>query len=161
LIVSGPVPFCFFTSTSMSWTAPTVNDLKTRLAGPELTALSNAAKATGQADPTQEILTRAIDECRGYLAARPDSDMGPAGTLPLQVHGACLDLARYRLCTRLPVASLLTDARYNEYKDALTLLHDVQAGRCIVEAPDTLTTEALPANATPSIRLPHNRFTLP
>jgi phage gp36-like protein len=144
----------------MTWAAPTSNDLRTRLTGPELSALAGAAKASGQGDPTPEILARAVDECRGYLAARPAGDMGPAGTLPPQALGACLDIARYRLCSRLPVASLLTEARYNEYKDALQWLRDVQAGRCAVEAPDTLTTEDLSATATPSVRLPRGRFRL-
>jgi phage gp36-like protein len=149
----------------MSWTAPTTSDLAERLTGPELTALANAAKKDGQSDPTPGILARAIDECRGYLAARPGGAMGSAGTLPIQVHGACLDLARFRLCSRLAVGrvgeTLLTPSRELEYNDAKALLRDVQAGRCLVEEPDTLTTEALPGAVTPSITArPTSRMTL-
>jgi phage gp36-like protein len=148
----------------MSWTAITATDLQTRLTGGELTALRTAALSSGQTDPLPDILSRAIDECRGYLAARPGGSMGEAGTLPVQIHGAALDIARYRLCTRLSLGKLgetfLPEARYNEYKDALALLRDVQAGKCIVEAPDTLTTENIPASITPSIKLPTGRMTL-
>jgi hypothetical protein len=149
----------------MPWTAPTIADLAERLTGPELNALANAAKQTSQGDPTPGILALSIYECRGYLAARPGGAMGPAGTLPIQIHGACLDLTRFRLCSRLAVgqlgATLLTPARELEYNDAKALLRDVQAGKCMVEAPDELTTEALPAALTPSITpRPTGRMTL-
>ena len=149
----------------MPWTAPTTTDLAERLTGPELKALATAAKADAQGDPTPGILARAIDECRGYLAARPGASMGPAGTLPIQLHSACLDLCRFRLCSRLAVgqlgATLLSPARELEYNDAKALLRDVQAGRFAVEEPSELTTEDLPGSVTPSITpRPSGRMTL-
>lgn len=149
----------------MTWTAPTTAELAERLTGPELNALSTAAKKDAQGDPTPGILARAIDECRGYLAARPGGSMGPAGTLPVQLHGAALDIARFRLCTRLAVgqlgATLLPPARELEYNDAKALLRDAQAGRFTVEEPAELTTEALKGSVTPSIASrPQGRMTL-
>ncbi|MBN2069107.1 MAG: DUF1320 family protein [Opitutales bacterium] len=146
------------------WTTLTVDDLSSRLTGAELKALQSAALGEDQGDPTPEIIHRAIDECRSYLAARPNGDMGSEGTLPPQVHGPCLDIARYRLCTRLAVGglarTLLPDARREEYKDAIALLRDIQSGKAEVEAPKVLTTESLPNSATPKIRVPKGRFIL-
>lgn len=136
----------------MSWTTLTVDtDLARRITAPELTAARSAAIAAGQDDPVPGVLAQAIDEARGYLAARPAGSMGPAGTLPPQVHAAVLDITIWRALTRLNVARLLTDARRQTYADAIALLRDIAAGRVVVEAPATLTTEDLPAVPTPRI----------
>jgi len=118
----------------MAWATLTVDDLKSRLAGAELASLQTAALADGQTDPTAETLAQVIDEVRGYIAAAGVT-LGTGITIPSKLKNTTLNLARYRLCSRLPVASLLTDARKQEYQDAIRLLEQVAAGRFRVEEP--------------------------
>lgn len=48
-----------------------------------------------------------------------------------------LAIIRYRLLSRLPVASLLTEARTQEYRDARNYLVDVAKGLVSIEQPET------------------------
>lgn len=118
----------------MAWAAITTDNIKARLAGAELNALQTAALAQGQTDPTPEIVAQAIDEVRGYIAAGGYT-LGAEGTVPSKLRGATLNLIRYRLCSRLPVASLMTDARIKEYDDAVRLLEQVASKKFLVEDP--------------------------
>lgn len=123
------------------WITLTVEDFFDRLTAAEVNTLRTTQVEAGQEDPAAEALRRAINEARGYLGARPGATMGPDGTIPAQVEGPVMDLARYRLCSRLAVgrvgSTLLTEAREQEYKDALRLLRDVAAGKYAVEDPET------------------------
>lgn len=137
------------------WTTLTVDQLRDRLTAAELAAMRSVQVEGDQLDPATEALRRSVDEARGYLGVRPDSTLGPAGTVPPQLEGAVLDIARYRLCTRLAVGRIgetfLTESRSQEYKDALRLLRDMADGKFAVEQPETLATP-LQAGPTPVIR---------
>ena len=130
----------------MAWNIITTDDIKARLAGAELNALQTAALADGQVDPTPEIVAQAIDEVRGYVAAGGFT-LGAEGTIPGKLKGATLNLIRYRLCSRLPVASLLTEARIKEYEDALRLLEQVAAKKFMVEEPTVAADEQAGASS--------------
>ena len=128
----------------MSWAALTATEIKTRLSGPELTALQTQALASGQSDPLPDVISQVVEEVRGYVAAG-GSPLGTAGTLPPQVRAAAIAIVRWRLGGRLAAGGAAgifqTESRKQEYTDAIAQLKDVAAGRCIVEAPTTTATE--------------------
>lgn len=126
------------------WKAITETEVRTRLTGPEMTALKSAALAEGQTDPLPEIISQVTGEVRGYIAACPSNRLGPAGTLPPQLEGAALSLIRYRLATRLPTDRLLTDARKRDQEQAVQLCRDVAACRFMVERPPETGPEVVP-----------------
>lgn len=124
----------------MSWQTLTTDNVKTRLTGPELSALQSAALASGQADPLPEIITSVVDEVRGYISAGGHS-LETGTTVPSKLVSASLAIIRYRLATRLPVKSLLDENRVREYQDAVKLLERVADGRFAIEEPVTASTE--------------------
>jgi phage gp36-like protein len=130
----------------MAWVTLIVGDLKQRLAGAELESLQTAALADGQSDPVGETLAQVIDEVRGYIAAAGVT-LGVGSTVPSKLIVTTLNLARYRICSRLPVASFLTESRKQEYQDALRLLEQVAAGRFRVEEPAEAATEQAGASS--------------
>jgi len=130
----------------MAWATIIVDDLKAGLAGAELEALQSAALATGQSDPTPEIIAQVIDLVRGYIAAAGVT-LGTGATIPSKLKTSALAIIRYRICSRLPISSLLTDARKQEYQDALRLLEQVAAGRFRVEEPTEAATEQAGASS--------------
>ena len=119
----------------MSWSALTTANVKTRLTGAELAAMQTAALSAGQTDPLPDIITQVTDEVRGYVAANRKNTLGAAGTLPSKLHGAALAMIRYRLATRLPVKSLLTEDRVKENEAAIRLMEQVAAGKFSIEDP--------------------------
>lgn len=132
----------------MAWITLSETDVQTRLTGPELTALKTAALAAGQSNPLPEIITKVIQEVRARVAACQLNRLGSGATIPEELSEACLAMIRYRFITRLPVASLLTEARRDEYRDALRLLEDVAACRLRVEQPADVTTQIIAGPAT-------------
>lgn len=120
----------------MSWIVITEAAVRSTLAAAELSALRTVQLAAGQADPLAEIIARTVDEVRGYVAAYSQNRLGADGTIPAELESAALALVRYRLATRLPIKTLLTDARKDEQRDALTLLRDVAGGRFAIVPPD-------------------------
>ena len=119
----------------MSWIILTEDGVLTRLAGAELAALKTAALAAGQVNPLPEIITQVTGEVRGYVAAAKLIRLGPDGTIPDELTGAALNRIRFELATRLPVAALLTDARKEANRDAVTLLGRVANGQFLVVPP--------------------------
>lgn len=130
----------------MAWTTITTDDIRARLTGPEMAALQSAALGESQEDPTPEIVAQVIDEARGYIAAGGYT-LGAEGTLPSKVKGATLNIIRYRLISRLPVASLMTESRRREYEDAVRLLEQVAAKKFAVEDPVTVADEQAGASS--------------
>lgn len=130
----------------MAWTTPTSAQLRARLAGAEITALKNYL-TSGDTDPLSAILVEAVGTVRGYISAFDDNTLGDGDTVPAVLVDTTLVLARNSLLNRLPVASLLTEGRRNEYTDAVKRLQDVAAGRFKVEQPTTATTETIPGTA--------------
>ena len=137
----------------MSWLTITSDAVKTRLTGAEVSALQTSSLAEGQTDPLPEIVSQVCDEVRGYISASGCS-LGAAGTIPQKLLSATLAIIRYRLCTRLPVKSLLTDARVEENNAAIRLLEQVAARKFLVEEPTVLSTEA---ESVPSPRMDNSR----
>ena len=121
------------------WIQLTADDIKTRLSGPELDALSGYALADGQADPLPDVISQVTDEARGYIAARAGNVLGQPGTLPAQVRGAVIAIVRWRLAGRLAIGGaeklLRSETRQAEYQDAVQFLKDIAAGKIKVDQP--------------------------
>lgn len=101
---------------------------------------------TGAPDPLPEIQANAVAEIRGNVANWHQNTLDTEdGTIPSNLIETARAIIRYRLLSRLPVESLITDARRSEYKDALHLLERVAIGKFAVDQPD-----APPASGAPS-----------
>jgi phage gp36-like protein len=125
----------------MAWIAITEQDVQTRLTGPELSAMKSAALAQGQSGILAEVIEQVVDEVRGYVAAHAANQLGASQTIPQKLLSASLAIIRYRLATRLPVKSLLTEDRVKENDAAIALLQRAADGKFAVEEPVTLDTE--------------------
>lgn len=133
----------------MAWTTLTVETLKTRNAGAEITALQESALADGQSDPVPEIIAMVIDEVRGYIATA-EIPLGAASTIPSKLVLAAINRIRFEAATRLPGGSLLDDDRRAANTAAVKLLERVADGKYAVEEPETEDTETIAAGVTPS-----------
>lgn len=132
----------------MAWISITEQDVESRLSGPELAASKSLALAPGQSGVLAEIIAQVVGEARGYVAAHASNTLGLGETLPQKLLGSALAMIRYRLATRLPVKSLLTDDRVKENDAAIRLMERVADGKYSVEEPTTAETEAAAAPYT-------------
>ena len=127
----------------MSWVTLTEAKFLAQCTGAETNALKSAALAAGQTEPLTETLANIVQQVRGYVAANSANRLGDGVTVPQELLSAAVAMARYVALNRLPVKSLLTDTRITEYKDALTLLRDVAAGRFRIEQPTTISSQVI------------------
>lgn len=127
----------------MSWVTLTEAKFLAQCTGAETTAIKTAALASAQSEPLTETLANVVQQVRGYVAANSANQLGEGTTLPAELLSAAVAIARYVALNRLPVKSLLTETRIGEYKDALTLLRDVAAGRFAIEQPTTASTQVI------------------
>jgi len=111
----------------MPWITVTEDHLLRVISSGELEALRSKATAPGQDDPVTAVIASTCLEVQGYVGAR--YPVGQAGTVPEQLLNATVAIARWRLLTRLPVKLMATEARRQEYDDAISLLKDVAAGK--------------------------------
>jgi phage gp36-like protein len=134
----------------MAWVIITADDVKTRLSGPEHSALTTAALAAGQSNPLPDLISQTVAEIRGYVAACERNRLEEGEKIPSKLVGAALALIRYHLATRLPVKGLLTDERKQEYTDAIRLLERVADCKFAVEEPSEVSTEVI-SSPKPSV----------
>lgn len=102
-------------------------------------AIRTAALAVGQADPVEAEIPTTVNEVRGYVAV--ENTLGAGVTIPSKLKDATLAIVAYRTASRLPVKSLITEARTNAYKDAVRLLENVARGLFTVEEAEVEDTE--------------------
>lgn len=120
----------------MAWAALSTDDVKTRVAGAELTAYETAALASGQANPVPLLILQVVAEVRGYIAACASNTLDADATkIPDKLKAAALDIIRYRITTRLPIP--VTEDRRREYEDALRLLRDTAACNFSIDDPSS------------------------
>jgi phage gp36-like protein len=114
----------------MAWVIPSVDDLLARLSQPELAALATAASDPTQVDRIASNVSWSMALVRGRTGACPRfrNYIGPAGTIPDELYGAFLDIARFRIISILPVASLLTESRRKDFDAAVADLEAVARG---------------------------------
>lgn len=121
----------------MAWVTLTEAKFLQHCSGAEVTAIKSAALGSGQTEPLTDTLAKVVQEVRGYVSAHGQNVLGEGSTIPAELETAALAIARFRSLNRLPIRSLLTPTREQEYRDALTLLRDVAAGKFAVEQPTT------------------------
>lgn len=120
------------------WITLTADDLKQGLSGPEVSALSTAALASGQGDPLPAVVLDVIREVRGYISAHPSNVLGAGDTIPDTLKATAIARVRFEAFTRLPVKeSLLTEARQKANEAALQRLRDVARGMFAIQEPTT------------------------
>jgi len=144
----------------VSWITLTEADVLSKLAAPELAAMKSAALGVAQANPLPEVIAQIVREVRGYVAACDSNRLGTGATIPDELLGAAINRVRYELATRLPVASLLTDARKEANREATALLVRVSTCSFRLEQPAEVSGENLAAPPAPRIRprpLTHRR----
>lgn len=125
------------------WITPTLTLCKTRLSGSEWSALSSAAKGSGQVadDMAQQVIDTQVTRIRGRVPGAVP--LGEAGTIPDEVLGAFLALWVYEFITRLPaMKSLLDDLRVKSWENANSELRDLAAGRINLVPPTDEAPEA-------------------
>jgi hypothetical protein len=106
------------------------------MTGAEWEAVREMALAEEQSDPLVETLADATLLVRGYVAACPRNRLGAEGTVPAALRGATLAVAAYRALSRLPVSSLISEARTRLHDSALDTLNSTAACKFAVELPD-------------------------
>jgi hypothetical protein len=122
----------------MSWITLSVEDVKTRLTGAEVTALQSAALASGQSDPLPDIVSKTVKELRGRLRNLGTLEAGEM--IPDSWAHHALAIIRHRLATRLPASTILTEERIAEYQDAIRSLEAL--GPIVPDTPTTPDTTA-------------------
>lgn len=130
----------------MSWQTVTESDVITKLSGPEIAAMKTAALQAAQTNPLPEIITQVIREVRGYVGGCASNTLGDGETIPDELLGTAINRIRYELATRLPVPSLLTQARIDANNQALTLLRDVARCAFAIIAPATAAENQAPGS---------------
>lgn len=131
----------------MSWRAITESDVLAVLTETERAAV-DTLNLGDQDSPVEAVIASVTDEARGRIAANPANQLGEDGTLPATVIHQAVAIIRYRLLSRLPVASLVTDARRAEWDEANKFFRDVAKGEVSIERPATAATET---RATPDV----------
>lgn len=103
---------------NMAWISITEDLVKTRLTGPELTALKSAATASGQTGVLADVISGVVKEWRGRM--RRWHTLAAGSTVPDELEHHVLAMVRYRLFTRLPgMKGLLDELRVREYDDVV------------------------------------------
>lgn len=138
------------------WVTITEDDFNRKMAGPETNALKTKVLAAGQANPLPEIIADVVNEVRGYVAVK--NTLAAGATIPDKLESAALAIIRFRLATRLPVSTLLTDDRRTENKDALALLKMVAQGDYAIDEPEDVSEEVI-GTPSPSMKKKCRRFT--
>jgi hypothetical protein len=141
----------------MAWIEITEDDVKTRLAGAELSALTGAALAGGQTSPLADVIAQVTREVRGYVAGCAANTLGDGATIPDELLGAALALVREGLASRLPRFPL-DETRREQARAARAQLRDAADCRLKVAGPETATAERI-ASPTPRITARERRFT--
>lgn len=128
------------------WITLTVDNVVTKLSGPELAAMQSAALKPAQTDPLPEVIDQVVLEIRGFVrACARNLPLGADGTIPDELKGAAISRIRFELATRLPVQSLMTQDRRDANKAALDLLARVAECGFLIVAPTSPATEEVPA----------------
>lgn len=127
----------------MAWVSLTEADVRSRLSSAELGALQSVHATAGDTQLVSRVITQAIDEVRGYIAAWPENSLEEGAKIPSKLVSAALAIIRYRLISSLPSRSLMTEERTQEYKDATRLLERASEGKFRVEEPVTAEDETV------------------
>ena len=141
-----------------NWIQITPEAIEAKLSGPELNAIRTVAKAPDQEDPVPEAIERVVAEVRGYVAAcRENRTSSNVQEIPANLQDAALAMIRYRIASRLPAKSFMTDERVDANRQAIALLKDVAACRFRIPLPDDVSDDQFGGTgvALPKKNKPH------
>ena len=111
----------------MSWISLDESHITGSLSAAESTALRTLQLPAGAADPVGESIAQTVSRIQGYVAVR--YKIGQPGLIPDQLLQGAIAIARWNLIGRLPVRTLATDIRKQQYDDAMTELKAVAEGK--------------------------------
>jgi phage gp36-like protein len=118
------------------WSALNAYDINATLTAPEI-SLFNEGDSFSTASPRLDsIISWVVDSVRAKVAACAENRnvMGPVGTIPSELYGDAIAIARYQLLTSFPAGkNFLDEGRTRTYTDALKHLDDVAAGKLAIE----------------------------
>lgn len=133
----------------MAWIEISVDDVKTRFAGAELTALQQKALSLGQGDPVPVVIAEVVDQVRGYVAACSQNTLGAGATVPAKLKSAALAMVRFEALNRLGLS--VSEDRRESYKQAIRLMEQVAACKFALDQPAEADDAAIGAQS-PRIR---------
>lgn len=118
------------------WSQLDPDDLLNALTQPERDLFGTGSSDPDFPDRLAEILRWVVSRVRGKVAASlANSDnMGPEETIPEELYGAAIQIARFDFLTAFPQGALFIDApRTLAYQGALKQLEDAAAGTLLVQ----------------------------
>jgi hypothetical protein len=121
----------------MAWNSLNSDDLLSALTQPERDLFGTGDSGPGSGDRLDSIVLWVVDMVRGKVAAcaKNRDAMGPNGTIPAELYGDAVAIARFQLLTSFPAGKMfLDDARMRAYTDALKHLDDAAACTLAVES---------------------------
>lgn len=133
-----------------TWITIGTADVLASVNNSELTAAINTLVASGQASPLTILIPSVSERVRSYCRRR--NTVGPAGTIPLELKDAAIDIIIYRCACRVNSAVVEKQKPYN---DAMKMLKEVASGEMAISAPLTQTTDVTSA-PSPQIQPRHS-----
>jgi len=133
----------------MAWQVLDPDDLLSVLTQPERDLFGQGDSASTSPDRLVAIVGWVIDQVRGKVAACAENRdvMGPSGTIPAELYGDAIVIARFQLLTSFPAGkAFLDEGRMRAYSDALKHLDDAAAGKLAIEpvaTPDQFAPDAV------------------
>lgn len=135
-----------------TWITITQDDVLASVNNSELTAAIATLIASGQASPLTILIPSVSERVRSYCRRR--NTVGPAGTIPLELKDAAIDIIIYRCACRVNCAVVQKKPPYDE---SIKMLKDVASGEMGISAPLTATTDVTSA-PSPRIQEKHHNF---
>jgi hypothetical protein len=126
----------------MGWNSLNADDLKSALTQPEIDLFEQGASESSSPARLDDIVGWVVDQVRGKVAAcaKNRDAMGPNGSIPAELYGDAIAIARFQLLTSFPAGKMfIDDARMRAYTDALKHLDDAAACTLAVEPANTTT----------------------
>ncbi len=133
----------------MSWNGITTADVLEEFTPQEIAALNGLQ---GGQENLAPILGRVVNAARGSIIAGGNR-LGPEGTVPDQLRGEIIDIARWRWLISLPQMQRLQSApRQAAFESAKATLEGVSKGEIRIEVPPNAMAQAAPVNAVATVR---------
>lgn len=120
----------------MAWKTLNADDMLSALTQPERDLFGQGDSASTSADRLDAILEWVVSQVRGKVAACAQNrdNVGLAGTIPEELYGDAIAIARFQLLTAFPAGKVfLDDGRMRAYTDALQHLDDAAACTIAIE----------------------------
>jgi hypothetical protein len=123
------------------WTQFDPDDMLNALSQPERDLFGEGSLEENQPDRLQRILDWVVSLVRGKVAAWPQNRarMGDGDTIPEELYGDAVEIARYKFLTSFPGGkAFLDESRTALYKDAVKHVDDAAAGKLVIEPPASM-----------------------